>query len=142
MSKRKLAVLVVSFLVGFSTFPASGAAPAKPGSKCGKVGLAQIIAGKKYICIKAGNKLIWNKGVTLIAIPSKSAQPSATPAVDSSATPAASETTPSHTLLVKYKNCAEVKAAGFAPLTKNKTPELYDLNSGLDRDKDGIACEN
>jgi hypothetical protein len=27
-------------------------------------------------------------------------------------------------------------------LSKTKNAELYDLNVGLDRDKDGIACEN
>lgn len=32
--------------------------------------------------------------------------------------------------------------AGAAPLTKAKTPDLYELNAGLDRDKDGVACEN
>ena len=42
---------------------------------------------------------------------------------------------------VKFKNCAEAKAAGAAPLNKSINPDLYNLNSGLDRDKDGIACE-
>jgi hypothetical protein len=42
---------------------------------------------------------------------------------------------------VKYKNCTEVKNAGVAPILKSTNPELYELNKGLDRDKDGDACE-
>jgi hypothetical protein len=65
-----------------------------------------------------------------------------------------SKTTPSETELaptpspskslpkaVKYKNCTEVKNAGVAPILKSTNPELYELNKGLDRDKDGDACE-
>jgi hypothetical protein len=43
---------------------------------------------------------------------------------------------------IKYKNCSEAKAAGVTPIYKNVDPELYSLNSGLDRDKDGDACED
>ena len=51
--------------------------------------------------------------------------------------------TPSKSLpkAVKYKNCTEVKNAGIAPILKSTNPELYELNKGLDRDKDGDACE-
>ena len=42
---------------------------------------------------------------------------------------------------VKYKNCTEAKAAGVTPIYKSVDPELYALNSALDRDKDGDACE-
>jgi hypothetical protein len=42
---------------------------------------------------------------------------------------------------IKYKNCTEVKNAGVAPILKSTNPELYELNKGLDRDKDGDACE-
>ena len=51
--------------------------------------------------------------------------------------------TPSKSLpkAVKYKNCTEAKNAGVAPILKSINPELYELNKGLDRDKDGDACE-
>ena len=51
--------------------------------------------------------------------------------------------TPSKSLpkAVKYKNCTEAKNAGVAPILKSTNPELYELNKGLDRDKDGDACE-
>ena len=66
---------------------------------------------------------------------------------DSKPTPSETEVaptpTPSKSLpkAVKYKNCTEVKNAGVAPILKSTNPELYELNKGLDRDKDGDACE-
>jgi hypothetical protein len=42
---------------------------------------------------------------------------------------------------IKYKNCTEAKAAGVTPIYRDTNPELYELNKGLDRDKDGDACE-
>ena len=66
---------------------------------------------------------------------------------DSKPTPSETEVAPSPTpskslpKAVKYKNCTEVKNAGVAPILKSTNPELYELNKGLDRDKDGDACE-
>ena len=130
-------------LLSFQTQTSFSATPAKPGVKCAKAGQTQIVGNKKFTCTKSGSKLTWNKGVTVPvkAIPSASAsaEPSDSPV---EATPTSSATSSPAPALVKFKNCTEAKAAGAAPLTKAKTPELYELNSGLDRDKDGIACEN
>ena len=41
--------------------------------------------------------------------------------------------------VTRYQNCAAARAAGAAPIRRG-TP-LYDANTHLDRDKDGIACE-
>ncbi|UGT45053.1 excalibur calcium-binding domain-containing protein [Nocardia yamanashiensis] len=38
---------------------------------------------------------------------------------------------------VYYKNCAEARAAGAAPIMKGEPG----YRAGLDRDNDGIACE-
>ena len=38
-----------------------------------------------------------------------------------------------------FRNCAAVRAAGLAPLRRGTTD--YAANPGLDRDKDGLACE-
>jgi hypothetical protein len=35
----------------------------KAGTKCTKAGMTSTLSGKKYTCIKSGNKLIWSKGV-------------------------------------------------------------------------------
>lgn len=141
---RKVGVLVLAVaMFAIGAVPSIAAATAKAGTKCAKAGQTQIVGNKKFTCTKSGSKLTWNKGVTVPAkatpTASASAEPSASPV---EASPTASATTSTSPALVKYKNCTEVKAAGAAPLTKAKTPQLYELNSGLDRDKDGVACEN
>jgi len=73
--------------------------------------------------------------------PTPSAPVTPTPTPTSSVTP-----TPTPTRVksapIKYKNCTEAKAAGVTPILKSVDPELYALNSSLDGDKDGDACEN
>ena len=44
-------------------------------------------------------------------------------------------------LVAKYKKCDDVVFANRAPIVKETDPLLYLANSGLDRDKDGIACD-
>ena len=43
--------------------------------------------------------------------------------------------------VAKFKKCAEVISSGRAPIVRETDPLLYSANSGLDRDKDGIACD-
>jgi len=40
-----------------------------------------------------------------------------------------------------YQNCTDAKNAGVTPIRRDTNPALYAANSGLDRDKDGVACE-
>ena len=42
-------------------------AAVKPGTKCAKQGQTSTSAGIKYTCVKSGNKLVWNKGVSVKA---------------------------------------------------------------------------
>ena len=140
MSKSKLAALGLVAVLGIGSTSALAATPAKAGAKCAKVGQTQVVSNKKFTCTKSGSKLTWNKGVTVSAKATPSASATSEPTSSQvEATPIASAS--SSPALVKFKNCTEVKAAGAAPLTKAKTPELYELNAGLDRDKDGVACE-
>ena len=44
-------------------------------------------------------------------------------------------------LTAKFKKCADVISAGRAPIVRDTDPALYLANAGLDRDKDGIACD-
>lgn len=44
-------------------------------------------------------------------------------------------------LVSKFKKCADVISAGRAPIIKESDPLLYLANAGMDRDKDGIACD-
>lgn len=75
--------------------------------------------------------------------PQAETSPSPTPSTVASAspspTPSTNKTKPAP---IKYKNCTEAKAAGVTPIYKSVDPELYSLNSSLDRDKDGDACED
>ena len=74
---------------------------------------------------------------------------SATPTPTASSTPTVTATptlTPTPTKVkpapIKYKNCTEAKAAGVTPILRSTDPELYALNTALDGDKDGDACES
>jgi hypothetical protein len=59
---RKFIVLLLTVsLLGIA--PAQAAVSA--GAKCKKVGAITTVSGKKFTCIKAGAKLVWNKGVTI-----------------------------------------------------------------------------
>ena len=141
MRKLEAPIAIFALLLVAITTTQAASAP-KPGSKCAKAGLTQTISGKKYLCIKSGSNLTWNKGVIVTSKTSPSASASAEPSASPiDATPSTSASPSPAAALVKFKNCAEAKAAGASPLTKAKTPELYELNIGLDRDKDGIACE-
>ena len=83
------------------------------------------------------------RAATPTPVPSATSTPSPTPVptVISSPTP-----TPTPTKVkpapVKYKNCTEAKAAGVTPIRRSTDPELYALNTALDGDKDGDACES
>lgn len=63
MRKRLIALLVITPLLLSSQIYASNAA-AKAGAKCSKVGSKSVVGSKTFTCIKSGNKLIWDKGIT------------------------------------------------------------------------------
>jgi hypothetical protein len=60
--RRKLAVLAISAAL-LPTVTAPSHAAIKSGAPCSKVGSTSIASGKKFTCVKAGKKLIWDKGV-------------------------------------------------------------------------------
>jgi hypothetical protein len=62
--KKALGALIATalFLV-----PINAIAAVKAGSSCTKLGATSTSAGKKYTCIKSGKKLVWDKGVTVLA---------------------------------------------------------------------------
>ena len=67
--------------------PINSLAAVKPGATCSKSGAISISKNKKYICVKSGKKLIWNKGVVIIA-----PKPQPTPTPSAIATPSPSPT--------------------------------------------------
>jgi len=70
--KGYLAIAIVLLLTLAS--PVQAATP-KAGAKCTKAGITATAAGKKFTCIKSGNKLVWNKGVAIKAAPKPSPNP-------------------------------------------------------------------
>ena len=63
MRKRVIALLVITPLLLSSQISVSNAA-AKAGAKCPKVGSKSVVGSKTFTCIKSGNKLVWDKGIT------------------------------------------------------------------------------
>ena len=62
--KKVLAFIVsITFLSSLFSLPAVGAV--KAGAICTKAGSTSIVSGKKFTCIKSGNKLVWNKGTQI-----------------------------------------------------------------------------
>jgi len=70
--KGYLAIAIVLLLTLAS--PVQAATP-KAGAKCTKAGITATAAGKKFTCVKSGNKLVWNKGVAIKAAPKPSPNP-------------------------------------------------------------------
>jgi hypothetical protein len=69
---RKISTFI-AFIILASTFSISqaGAADAKSGATsgttCAKAGATSIVKNVKFTCIKSGKKLVWNKGVKVVA---------------------------------------------------------------------------
>ena len=59
----KLKVLILSLGLLVPTTSALASAAPSPGSKCSKSGQTKIYKQRKFTCVKAGNKTVWNKGV-------------------------------------------------------------------------------
>ena len=70
MAKRVLSSLLVIALC-VAPFPQASAATAKAGATCTKLKATSIVKGKKFTCIKSGKKLVWDKGVTVKALVTK-----------------------------------------------------------------------
>jgi hypothetical protein len=86
MGYKRVAIAASSVLAALALAASVAAIPAfavspKAGAKCTKAGVTQVVktaqANKtiKFTCIKSGNKLVWNNGVTVKAAPVKSATP-------------------------------------------------------------------
>ena len=90
--RKKVVLLAVSALVLATITPFANAA-VKPGTKCAKQGQTSTSAGIKYTCVKSGNKLIWNKGVSVKA----AAKPELNPVVKPVESTSTSTPTPTPT---------------------------------------------
>ena len=88
------------FIIVFSLIPVTAVAAQKvtPGSTCKVLNQKVVYQKKTYTCIKAGKKLVWNKGVAIkkptptpTPTPTSSPSPVKTPAIDNSFAPWSTE---------------------------------------------------
>ena len=64
MIKRLIAFFsILSLFISLSSIPVNAAV--KAGGACTKVGIKSVSGNKTYICIKSGDKLIWNSGAQI-----------------------------------------------------------------------------
>ena len=75
--KKLIPLVLVASLIAIAPAPIALAA-VKAGATCTKAGTTSTVSGIKYTCIKSGKKLVWNKGVKVVA-PKPSATPTASP---------------------------------------------------------------
>ena len=68
--KRSAVVLTSLIFLATNSFLPIASAAAKAGTTCSKLNSTSTVLGYKYTCIKSGKKLIWSKGVKVIAKPS------------------------------------------------------------------------
>ena len=65
MNKRLIAFLsILSLSISLPIIPVNAAV--KSGGACTKAGVKSIASGKTFTCIKAKNKLVWDKGVKAV----------------------------------------------------------------------------
>ena len=120
--ERKRRTLLATVLLLSLAAPVQAANP-KAGAKCTKAGATATSAGKKFTCIKSGNKLVWNKGIAIKAAPKpnlnpifKPVEPTPKPETSSSPTPAPTQAAVPIPPTRREKALAEIK-------------RIYDSNS-------------
>jgi M6 family metalloprotease-like protein len=65
MKSRLISTVLIASVMAFS-LPTSATAATKAGAKCQKIGVKSVVGAKTFTCIKAKNKLVWDKGVKAV----------------------------------------------------------------------------
>ena len=76
-------VALVAVAVALTVITPTSNAAVKAGATCTKLKSTTTVSGYKYTCIKSGKKLVWSKGVKVVATP----KPTPTPSVTATPTP-------------------------------------------------------
>ena len=84
MKKKSLGITLVFSLFLLLVSPPSSHSVVKAGATCKKLGNTTTVSGKKYMCVKSGKKLAWNKGVA-VSKPKPISTPTPTPTPSGSA---------------------------------------------------------
>lgn len=83
---RKL-ILVLVVIVFTGSLQAQGAPTATAGAKCAKVNATELVGNKVFICIKKGNYLVWNSGISIKSESSPAPKKSPKASTSTSSTP-------------------------------------------------------
>ena len=131
----KLRVLFIAFLLLAPLASSISATPPKAGAICSKAGLTKNYNGKKFTCIKSGNKLVWNKGVVIkVVAPTPTPSPSQTPTPTPSPSPTPSSTnkqTPSPTPSNTYIQSSVIASVDECKLKDARIKRQQPNNSGF-----------
>lgn len=120
---KRIVVVAATLFLSFSiTSPVHGAV--KAGDKCGKAGKTTTYSGKKFTCVKSGNRLIWNKGV-LVAKPAI-VQPQSAPTPAPSSGSGATSSDPAKT---------EIKKVDYSQVFSTDQGYLTEFNGPCDYDR-------
>lgn len=76
-SRNKFLILLVLALTFSNGTITEAATQIKAGSKCSKAGQITQVASKRFTCVKSGSKLLWDKGLAILAQPLFTAIPAA-----------------------------------------------------------------
>ena len=145
--KKLLTTLTVAalFLV-----PLNAVAAVKTGDVCKRVGSTATVNGKKFMCIKSGKKLVWNKGVAVKAAPKPELNPvfkpvEPTPTPTPTPTPQATPTlTPKPTTAIDYVNYKGVMIYGVRDsklIRRADTGIFYETDSRKESDFSAIRVK-
>ena len=88
----KRIVLIGSLLASLILSTPTAFSATISGTKCSKVGATKTVSSVKYMCIKSGKKMIWNKGVVIKKDPTSIPSPSPAPTKVLEPTPTVSPT--------------------------------------------------
>ena len=85
--KRRCVSAVLALSLASIGIPTTASAAVTAGAVCSKIGSTATVAGYQYTCIKSGKKLVWGKGVKVVAKKEVDSQVNVTPSPGVSATP-------------------------------------------------------
>jgi len=85
--KRRYVSAVLALGLASIGIPTTASAAVTAGAVCSKIGSTATVAGYQYTCIKSGKKLVWGKGVKVVAKKIGDSQVNVTPSPGVSATP-------------------------------------------------------
>ena len=129
---KKLFSFLIALTLVISSFSAPALGAVKTGAKCLTKGETKISQGKKFKCIKSGQKLVWNKGVIMKPTPTPAPTPTPTPATTPVLTPIS---TSPNTDFEPTSICKLSKPANL-PMNDGERGSV-----GFPRDSDAISAE-